>query len=125
MNIVKWIGALIGLTLVVIAIATSEGHAEDEWVEKPVLCNDSHDAVREKFYYVEELVPMMGGTSRVRIDTPDNEDDVVIFIMFNYEEMSAAIMEYHADYVCAIAFMHNIEFDTDKLKEYLHYDKDL
>lgn len=125
MNIIKWIGALIGLTLVVIAIATSEGHAEDEWMQKPVICHDDHNIVREQFYYEENLVPLMGGTSRVRIDEPDNEDDVVVYILYDYIDNSAAIMEYHTDYVCAIGFMHNIEFDVDKLKEYLHYDKDL
>jgi len=124
MNIVKWLFAIVALGLVAIAISTSDSFAaKDEWLAKPVLCNESHDVVREKFYYVEDLVPMMGGTTRSRINKEGDEVDAVIFILFNYENNSAAVMEYHTDYVCALGFMHNMEFDTDKLKEYLNYDE--
>ena len=123
MNIVKWLFAIIALGLVAIAVSTSDSFAKDEWLAKPVLCNESHDVVREKFYYVEDLVPMMGGTTRTRINEEGDEVEAVIFIMFDYEHNSAAVMEYHTDYVCALAFFHNVEFDTDKLKEYLNYDE--
>jgi len=123
MNIVKWLFVVIALGLVGIAVSTSDSFAKDEWLQKPVLCNKDHNVVREKFYYVEELVPMMGGTTVTRMNKQGDEEDAVIFILFDYENNSAAIMEYHTDFVCALGFMHNVEFDTDKLKEYLDYDE--
>ena len=122
MNIVKWLFATVVTSLVLVGLGTSNLFAKDEWVAKPVLCNDSHDAVRENFYYSEGLVPMMGGTTKTRINAEGDEVDAVIFIMFDYENNSAALMEYHTDFVCALGFMHNMEFNTDKLKEYLNYD---
>ena len=124
MNIVKWIFALIATGLVLIAISTSDLFAKDEWVTKPVICNNSHPDVKENFYYPEGLLPLMGGTSQVRINEDENNtEDVVIFIMYNNDDNSAAIMEYHTDYVCALGFMHNVEFDSEVLKGYLDYDR--
>mgnify|MGYP001030161318 CR=1 FL=1 len=124
MNIVKWIFAIIALGLVLIAIGTSDTFAKDEWHEKPVLCNESHEAILKDFYYKEGLSPMMGGTTMIRLKENLNETvEGVIYIMFDYENNSAAVMEYTADQVCALAFFHNVVFDVEVLKGYLNYDE--
>lgn len=122
MNIIKWLFAIIALGLVLIAIGTSDTFAEDQWHEKPIICNSSHEDTLKNFYYREGLVPMMAGTTKIRLVENINETvDGVIYIMFDYENNSAAVMEYTHDQVCALAFFHDVEFDTDKLKEYLNY----
>ena len=126
MNIVKWIFAIIALGLVLIAIGTSDTFADgDQWHEKPVICNSSHEDTLKNFYYREGLLPMMGGTTMIRLKENLNETvDGVIYIMFDYENNSAAVMEYTHDQVCALAFFHNVVFDVEVLKGYLNYDED-
>lgn len=124
MNIVKWIFAIIATGLVLMAISTSDLFAKDEWHEKPVICNSSHEDTLKNFYYREGLVPMMAGTTKIRLVENINETvDGVIYIMFDYENNSAAVMEYTHDQVCALAFFHDVEFDVEVLKGYLNYDE--
>ena len=78
----------------------------------------------EKFYYEENLHPLLGGTTRIRIGKdPDELMDGVVYIMYDAENNSIAIMEYTSDQVCALGFIHDVEFDVDTLKEYLGYER--
>jgi len=111
-------GIIIGFFMALIFTAVE---ANETIVSKPILCNTNIEIVKE-FYYKENLVPLIGGGSKIQIDeNPKNTDNVAIIILFDGES-SIAIMEYHDTYVCALAFVHDIEFDTKKLKEFLNYD---
>jgi hypothetical protein len=124
MNIVKWIFAVIATGLVLITISTSDLFAKDEWVAKPVICNESHQDILEKFYYEENLHPLLGGTTRIRMGKdPDELVDGVVYVMYDAENNSIAIMEYTSDQVCALGFIHDVEFDVDTLKGYMGYER--
>lgn len=124
MNIVKWSFAAIVTSLVLIGLSTSSLFASDEWHTKPVICNQSHQEILEGFYYEENLSPLMGGTTQIRLDEDKERTvDAVIYIMYDPDQNSVAIMEYTNDQVCALGFMHDVEFDTDTLKGYMGYER--
>lgn len=92
--------------------------AKETWEQHWVICNDSEDDIR-KFIKDENLVPLVGGPGKILTGPQNNNHEPVVTYIFSDTENSVAVMRYHQNKICLVAVLAGVEWNPDKLKEYL------
>jgi len=116
MNIVKWIGAIIGLGLVMIAIATSDSSAE--MYAKPVHCGELDEIIAE--WDKEKMYPLAGFAGKSWLEDGSMQPTVVIAVV--NEEGRFAIMEKNASFFCLLAGGNVVEYNSEAIKQLMEWE---
>ena len=116
MNIVKWIGAIIGLGLVMIAIATSDSSAE--MYAKPVHCGPLDSIITE--WDKEGMYPLAGFGGMSWLEDGSQQPTVVVAIVNEYGRF--AIMEKNASFFCLLAAGNVVEYNSEAIKQLMEWE---